>query len=46
MFSENKIFEQSFGQKTCVLNWCIHPKTTSLFIGEINGQLGKLSTQI
>jgi len=45
-FLENRIFQQSLDRKLVIFNWCQHPRTTSLFIGEINGQLGKLSTQI
>ena len=45
-FSEKQNFSTEFGQKTNDLNWCKHPRTTFLFIAEINGQLGKLSSQI
>jgi len=45
-FLKNRIFQQSLDRKIVILNWYIHPRTTSLFIGKINDQLGKLSTQI
>ena len=39
-FSRKQNFLTEFGQKTNDMNWCVLPRTTSLFITEIYGQLG------
>jgi len=45
-FLENRIFQQSLNRKLIIWIDVKHPRTTILFIAEINSQLGKLSSQI